>query len=51
MTDEKKPCPTCGSLEMRRDSSINYVENMGYVSNSYEKCDDCGHFEAFGPRW
>ena len=49
--EEKKPCPSCDSPELRRDSSINYVEGMGYVSNSYEYCEKCGHTETFGPRW
>ena len=46
-----KPCPRCGSFKMDRDSSINYVPDMGHASNSYENCTKCGHFAEFGPRW
>ena len=51
METPKKLCPTCGKSELKRNSSVNYIGGMGYVSNSHEQCDACGHFEAFGPRW
>lgn len=46
-----RPCRQCGSFKIERSGSVNFVSGMGHVSNSNENCPQCGHFEAFGPRW